>query len=376
MSKKGENIYKRKDGRWEGRYIKYYDENSKPKYGYIYAKTYGEVKSKLIEKKSVFGKSVEELRGQDCSYSDVVDAWLQSTRINIKESTYARYTHLVETHIRPCLGKYLLSKISTQLVEGFIEKKLNEGRLDHKGGLSAKTVTDILIVLKSTMEYAKYNNFPVICNLSKLSVKHKEKEMRVLSVKEQDELVRVLLDEMDIYKFGVLLSLYTGIRIGELCALQWEDIDIASSILKVRKTMQRIQETNRGVAQKTKVIITEPKTKCSLREIPLPSFLVAFAIRFKSHAKAYVLSGERNKYIEPRTMQNYFKKYVSLAGIDSANYHSLRHTFATRCVEIGFEIKTLSEILGHANVNITLNRYVHSSFELKCDNMNKLALNI
>lgn len=376
MSKKGENIYKRKDGRWEGRYIKYYTENSKPKYGYIYARTYSEVKSKLIEKKSAFGKSVEELRGQDCSYSDVLDAWLQSTRINIKESTYARYIHLVETHIRPCLGKYPLSKISTQLVEGFIEKKLSEGRHDHKGGLSPKTVTDILIVLKSTIEYAKYNDFLVICNLSKLAVKRKEKEMRVLSAKEQDALVRVLIDEMDIYKFGVLLSLYTGIRIGELCALQWEDIDTASSILKVRKTMQRIQETNKGAAQKTKVIITEPKSKCSIREIPLPSFLLPFAIRFKSQAKAYVLSGEKNKYIEPRTMQNRFKKYVSLAGIDSANFHSLRHTFATRCVEIGFETKSLSEILGHANVNITLNRYVHSSFELKCDNMNKLALNL
>lgn len=198
--------------------------------------------------------------------------------------------------------------------------------------------------------------------------------MRVLSVKEQDALVRVLLDEMDLFKFGVLLSLYTGIRIGELCALQWEDIDIPSSILKVRKTMQRIQETARGASRKTKVIITEPKSKCSLREIPLPSFLVAFAIRFKSQAETYVLSAGKNKYIEPRTMQNHFKKYIRLAGIDSANYHALRHTFATRCVELGFEIKTLSEILGHANVNITLNRYVHSSLKLKYDNMNKLAL--
>lgn len=220
MSKKGENIYKRKDGRWEGRYIKHYGENGKPKYGYVYARTYSEAKSKLIEKKSTVGKSTGSIRGFDCSYSDVLDAWLRSSRINIKESTYARYVHLVETHIRPHLGKYPLSTISTQLVEGFIENKLREGRQDQQGGLSAKTATDILTVLKGTIEYALYNNLPVICNLSKLSIKRKEKEMRVLSAKEQEALAQVLIDEMDEYKFGVLLSLYTGIRIGELCALQ------------------------------------------------------------------------------------------------------------------------------------------------------------
>ena len=117
---------------------------------------------------------------RDSLYSDVLDAWLQSTRINIKESTYARYSHLIETHIRPQLGKYPLSKISTQLIEGFIETQLNSGRLDKTGGLSAKTVTDILTIVKSTMEYARYNNLMVSCNLSKLTIKKKDKEMRVL----------------------------------------------------------------------------------------------------------------------------------------------------------------------------------------------------
>ena len=139
--------------------------------------------------------------------------------------------------------------------------------------------------------------------------------------------------------------------------------------------MQRIQETSKGSPTKTKVLITEPKSKCSIRDIPLPPFLIEYAMRFKSNAKAYVLSGTSDKYVEPRTMQDRFKKYVAAAGIDAANYHSLRHTFATRCVEIGFEIKTLSEILGHANVNITLNKYVHSSLQLKRDNMAKLSLN-
>ncbi len=200
--------------------------------------------------------------------------------------------------------------------------------------------------------------------------------MRVLTPSEEEVLIRVLLDNMDLYKFGVMLSLYTGIRIGELCALQWENLCLSSATLKVRKTMQRIQDKSTEAISKTKVIITEPKSQCSIRDIPLPAFVLDLARQFESSPKAFVLSGDKCRYIEPRTMQNHFKQYIRDSGIDDANFHTTRHTFATRCVEVGFDIKTLSEILGHANVNITLNRYVHSSFDLKCSNMSKLSLPI
>lgn len=137
--------------------------------------------------------------------------------------------------------------------------------------------------------------------------------------------------------------------------------------------MQRIQNTNIDAEAKTKVIITEPKSQCSIREIPLPQFIINIARQFQNNPQAYILSGEETKYVEPRTMQNRFKSLIVQSGIDDANFHALRHTFATRCIEVGFELKSLSEILGHANVNITLNRYVHSSFDLKCSNMNKLS---
>lgn len=198
--------------------------------------------------------------------------------------------------------------------------------------------------------------------------------MRVLTLLEEEALVRVLLDDIDQYKFGVMLSLYTGIRIGELCALQWDNLCLPSATLKVRKTMQRIQDKNVGATSKTRVIITEPKSQCSIRDIPLPVFILELARRFESSPKTFVLSGDKSRYVEPRTMQNRFKKYIRDSGIADANFHTTRHTFATRCVEVGFDIKTLSEILGHANVNITLNRYVHSSFDLKCSNMSKLSL--
>lgn len=373
MSKKGENIYKRKDGRWEGRYIRCYDENGKAKFGYIYGKTYTSVKQCLIQKKNTIPFPATSPL-QSISYNELLDSWLQSSQINVKESSYARYHHLIETHIKPHLGKYPLPKIRTELIESFIFQQLTSGRLDNTGGLSPKTVNDMLTIIKSTVNYAKCRNLNMTCELSHLYIKRKDQEMRVLTKSEQDSLVKALLNQMDPLKFGVLLALYTGIRIGELCALQWEDFCFKRCVLHVRKTMQRIQDTSKASMSKTKIIITEPKSECSIRDIPLPIFICDYAKQFWTAPKAFVLSGDEHRYIEPRTMQNHFKRYVRESGIKHANFHALRHTFATRCVELEFELKSLSEILGHTNVNITLNRYVHSSFELKSANMNKLTL--
>lgn len=309
-------------------------------------------------------------------YGQMLEEWLPSIKMKVKESTYARYVHLIRTHIQPALGHLPLSQLTTQSVENFIAQQLKWGRLDGKGGLSAKTVTDMLVLIKSTTEYVRTRGYTTVCNLSKLTVRKSEKEMRVLSQQEQHQLVCVLTHEMDACKFGTLLALFTGIRIGELCALKWEDICLSQATLKVRRTMQRIQVVDADSPHKTKIIITEPKSKCSLRDIPLPTFLVAYANSFARCPQAFVLTGDTARFMEPRTMQNRFKAYVTESGMDKANFHSLRHTFATRCVELGFELKSLSEILGHANVNITLNKYVHSSFELKSQNMNKLSINL
>lgn len=352
MPRKGENIYKRKDGRWEGRYIRSYDSEHKAKYAYVYGKTYSEVKRKLTEQRGNVQK-VQPTKNKSSTYGELLDCWLHSMQLNTKESTQARYTHLIKTHIKPHLGAVQLSQLTTDVIEIFIEQQLTDGRLDNSGGLSPKTVTDILTIIKSTIEYARYKELPVICNLSKLSIKKKEKEMRVFTPSEQESLIGTLTNDMDHSKFGVLLSLYTGIRVGELCALQWEDFDLAHSKLKIRKTMQRIQDLGNGSVSKTKIVITEPKSQCSIREIPLPLFIVDVAKKFASNPKAYILTGT-DQYIEPRTMQNRFKSYVKECNVEPANFHVLRHTFATRCVEVGFEVKSLSEVLGHANVNITL----------------------
>lgn len=312
MPRKGENIYKRKDGRWEGRYIGCYDENHKAKYVYIYGKTYTEVKQKLAIERGRQKQHVPAEKKQ-ITYGEVLDLWLHSTKTSIKESTYARYAHLINSHIKPQLGDYKLSMLSTEIIENFIENQLVEGQLDRTGGLAPKTVIDLLAIVKSTIGYAQYKGFPVICNLSRLSVKRKDKEMRVLTPSERESLIGILMEDMDSFKFGVFLALYTGIRIGELCALQWKDIDFARATLKVRKTIQRIQNIDRQAVSKTKIVISEPKSKCSIREIPLSVSVMDIAQNFISYPESYVLTGT-SRYIEPRTMQNHFKLYASTIG--------------------------------------------------------------
>ena len=345
MPKKGENIYKRKDGRWEGRYIRLRNIGGKAEYGYIYGKSYAEVKKKLMNAKVAMQLHAETREKSLGTYGQLLDDWLHSSKITVKDSTYARYTHLVQKHIKPHLGYLQFSQLTSQIVEDFIVSRLKAGRLDGQGGLAPKTVTDILAVIKSTIGYAKCSNYDVCCNLKRLSVKKGDVEMRVLTHTEQAALTRTVLDDMDLYKFGVLLSLYTGIRIGELCALKWEDICLPDSILRIRKTMQRIQETDNSAIHKTKVVITTPKSKCSVRVIPLPLFISDIARQFSTSPQAFLLTGDSKRFVEPRTMQNHFKSLVAKCGIEKANFHALRHTFATRCVEIGFEIKSLSEIV-------------------------------
>lgn len=373
MSRRGENIYKRKDGRWEGRYIKNYSADNKVKYGYVYGKTYSEVKEKLICAKAAPSTYLPESKPQRITLNEALTLWLIYVQRNVKEATYARYHHLVETHIRPELGAYVIDRITPAVIENYINDLLAHGRLDGHGGLSAKTTTEILTIIKNVFNHAQYLGYGVTLPLSKINVKKKENPIRVLSASEQQQLERVLLTNVDSIKFGVLLSLYTGIRLGELCALRWNCVDLKLGVIRVQQTMQRIQNVDPADERRTKIVFTDPKTQNSARTIPLPTALFLIASSFQSSPSSFVLTGSSEKYIEPRTMQNHFKKLIQESGITDANYHALRHTFATRCVEVGFEIKTLSEILGHATVNITLNCYVHSSFELKRQNMNKLT---
>ena len=373
MSRTGENIYKRKDGRWEARYIDSYDGNGKAKYKYLYAPTYTEVKAKLLKAQNYADLSSDLEKTKDKEkYEYWLDAWLHAKRLGVKESTYIRYRNTIENHIKPDLGKYPINKISTSLMEQFVSRKLQNGRIDGNGGLSPKSLSDIMVIVKESFKYAHSYGVSVVCSFERISFKKNAQEMRVLSFLEEQRLLSVLFKDFDRYKMGVFICLYTGIRIGELCALQWKNVSLSENAIKIEYTMQRLQSENLNAAQKTRIIVTEPKSYAALRTIPLPGFVIDVIKPFAGSPNTYVLSGECKKIIEPRTMQNRFKAYLAEGKIEEANFHSLRHTFATRCIEAGFDVKTLSEILGHSSVKITLDKYVHSSMQLKRSNMEKL----
>ena len=373
MSRTGENIYKRKDGRWEARYIDSYDGNGKAKYKYLYAPTYTEVKAKLLKAQNYADLSSDLEKTKDKEkYEYWLDAWLHAKRLGVKESTYIRYRNTIENHIKPDLGKYPISKISTSLMEQFVSRKLQNGRIDGNGGLSPKSMSDIMVIVKESFKYAQSYGVIVVCSFERISFKKNAQEMRVLSLLEEQRLLSVLFKDFDRYKMGVFICLYTGIRIGELCALQWKNVSLSENAIKIEYTMQRLQIENLNALQKTRIIVTEPKSYAALRTIPLPEFVIDVIKPFAGSPNTYVLSGECKKIIEPRIMQNRFKAYLAEGKIEEANFHSLRHTFATRCIEAGFDVKTLSEILGHSSVKITLDKYVHSSMQLKRNNMEKL----
>jgi integrase len=356
MPRRGENIYRRKDGRWEARYVKEITIAGKKKYGSVYGHSYLEVKQK--QKLHIFTPQIKEIKSYGTIESVMMD-WLYATKHKIKYSTYVKYETTINNHIIPQLGKIKINLLTNRNVAQFTDRLITS--------LSISTVNNILIILGMGLKYAE-TEYHIKCpNIQAL--KTTKQEMRVLSLLEQQILVKNIISNDDCYSFGVLIALFTGIRIGELCALQWDDIK--DNKIHITKTMQRIKNKY----GKSEVMITAPKTKNSNRVIPVPRVISEFIEQHRL-PNGYVIHQNNNKYIEPRLMQKKFAEIIKACGLENINFHALRHTFATRCVESGFDIKTLSEILGHTNVRTTLDKYVHSSFELKQSNMDKLTMNL
>lgn len=371
MSRKGENIYKRKDGRWEGRYCKTRNENGKIKYGYVYARTYTDVKNKLERvKKNYF--VFHEKNGTKIiirTFSDVAREWLCYKKPLLKEASLSKYTNIINLHLLPFFRDQDIHNITLEQMESFYNGLLITKTI--KGtALAPKTTLDILSVMKAILLYATTKKYMNVLPVLRYEYRAVPKKLVVLSGRNQKILSTYLCLNLTYRNLGLLICMYTGIRLGEACALSWEDISLTEGYIYIHKTMQRIQKEHNG--KKTMIIVTEPKTQSSIRTIPLPRQLLQLIKSSKLPMQGYLLTGSYEKYIEPRSYQYHFKKILQQCKIPQTNFHTLRHTFATRCVELGFDIKTLSEILGHSNINITLNRYVHPSFDLKKQNMNKI----
>ncbi|MBR2209508.1 MAG: site-specific integrase [Synergistaceae bacterium] len=372
MPRKGENIFKRKDGRWEGRYIKARDGN-KAVYGYVFGKSYLEVKQKKAEALSRIDHDKiqvkKQIQAKSLTFENIARQWLEELKPIRKKSTIVKYMGQLKNYIIPAFGNYKLNEISNENIISFSRKLLTEEQQGRK--LAPKTVSDILSRMKSIRRFALLRGYEVSYIPNVVEIPFRQRQIRILTIFEENKILRYLKNHFDLTALGILLSLFTGLRIGELCALKWSDFSFADKEFYVQRTMQRLHNLDDDTERKTTIEIGEPKSQSSIRKIPIPDELLNF-LKNAYVADAYVLSGLKNKFVEPRTMENRFKSVLKKCGVEKINFHALRHTFATRCVELGFDIKSLSEILGHANVNITLNRYVHPSMKLKHANMNKL----
>lgn len=346
MVRLAENITKRKDGRFMGRFIIGYDNKGKAAYQYVYGKTYDEAEQKLM-----IGREIESryLSGRNISVKKVYAEWLNAVVNRVKESTFANYKIKFEKHILPEFGDMSCTELSAGAINAFINRKLADG-------LSASYVRDIIIVFKTMLKYAQ-EEYRLDLSLKNIVLpKCEKKSEQKLSDIEQNLLAEYLKTHMNLTSFGVLVSLFMGLRIGELCGLKWSDIDFKNKTLHINRTVQRIAIAEGS--KKTKVIISSPKSSTSCRSIAIPDCLMEYFEMFKTDRDYYILSGNK-KIIEPRTMQYRYKKILQKAKISYHNYHQLRHTFATNCMQNGFDVKTLSNVLGHSSVNLTLNRYVH-----------------
>ncbi len=371
MSRRGENIWYRKDGRWEARYVKSRN-NGRAVYGYVYGKTYKEAKELQISRiQNCIQKTHED---SQLNMNAVFDLYLNNKKHSVKESTYAKYQRDIQNHIKPYWDSILLKEVNGIKIEHFITHLLSKDNIYTNEKLSAKTAKDIIVLFKSIITYANQRELCNI-NLSYLPVpKVNHPKVRTLSHEEQKILENYLSTNINLSKLGILLTLYTGLRIGELCALQWRNIDMQNQMLYIDTSVQRIK--NNLAEHSTKIIFDSPKSNSSIRTIPILTELFNCLKDYFESANysddCYFLTGSTD-YIEPRKLYRKYQSYLKECSLPQYTFHCLRHTFATRAIECGCDPKSLSEILGHSNVKITLDRYVHPNMELKKNQIKLLS---
>lgn len=372
MSKRGENIYKRKDGRWEGRY-KTVKPDGQIKYISVYAKTYTAVKEKLQVCQRDNTNYANDLPECKLTVENLLQLWLENHKSNIKVSSYLRYKKLVEQHLLPCLGYLPLRQLTAKKLLAFLQQQKLAGRLDNKGGLSAKTISDILVIIKSAVKMAvleySLNNAAAILEVK--APAFKQGQVETFNDYELKILTKQILQNFTLSNMAILLCLNTGLRLGEVCALRWSDIDFNAQTLTVQLSVQRVTQNG-----KSNLILQTPKSETSKRIIPLTAEIILMLKSInKTNCQDYVFGGSNP--LEPRTMQYRFASLLKKCSIKQRNFHVLRHTFASRYIAVGADVKSLSEILGHSNVRITMQLYVHPTLAQKRSYMENIStLNI
>ena len=372
MSKRGDNIHKRKDGRWEGRYSIGRKDSGSIKYASVYGKTYGEAKEKL--NRAILNKTLTTVSAEKhTTFSEVLSLWLNNNRIRLKGGTVTKYQNVINAQILPELGDIYIENLDSTTVNMFLNNKLTSGNISTSKPLSPSYVRTMAIIINAALTFAVKEGLraPVTYPVFKPTLD--KKDVKIISSKDQKALESYLLTDFNLYKAAIIITLYTGLRLGEICALSWDDIDLCSRVIHVRHTVTRVNSFQKDQDCSTLLTIDLPKTKNSLRDIPISSKLFPLILETKSlSASQYVISSTTG-FVNPRNLEYKFTQALVSANVERVNFHCLRHTFATRCIEAGVDIKTLSEILGHSNVSITLNTYVHSSMEMKKNQIEKLC---
>ena len=389
MAKKRANgegsISRRKDGRWVGAVTIGINDDGSPKRKFLYGKTQSEVSKKVNALLFQLNQGTYS-DNKDFTVSQWLEVWLNEyARHNIKTHTRATYELLIEKHVIPRIGSCLLSKLTVDKIQSFYNEKHKSGRLDGRGGLDPKTIRNIHSMLHSALDQAVKNdlipkNPTEFVTLPKLE----KKGIRYLTPEEQQELIKACRDER--LGFSIILTLYTGLRLGELLGLQWRDIDFENNLLSVNRTFNRVKNFDPNKDSKTELVLGTPKSKNSIRTIPLNKLIMGEFHAYKSHqdkeksdaGEAYqdldfVFANPIGAPIEPRTYQDFFKRMIKKAQIKDTNFHALRHTFATRALELNLPIKVVSQIMGHANIQITLDTYTHVSTDYMREAMNEMA---
>lgn len=297
------------------------------------------------------------------TFRSIGNAWLRMKKNSIKESTYSNYLY--------CMNKYLMPKFGNYLIKDLQEYNFNDYVEELANTLSPRTIRSILCVLKSILYFAE-EEYGINIKIRKIVCPKLDLEpLTILSKKEKEKIINYCLNENSLKSLGIVICLNTGLRVGEICALKWQDIDLEKREIHIKNTLQRIYIWK---SNKTEIRIDKPKTKTSARTIPISTKVYNILVVLKKKYKNddYFLTGDSKKYVEPRNYQYTFKCILKKNQIKKYKFHILRHTFATNCIEVGMDIKSLSEILGHSNVEMTLNQYVHSSYKIKKKYLEKL----
>lgn len=294
---------------------------------------------------------------QQKTFSEIVKLWKADKKQYIKKSSFSAYTLLIENHLLPVFKNK--NHLNEAEVQAFVFQKLEQG-------LSQKTIKDILIVLKMVLKFGAKNKWIEYQPFDIQFPTEREKQtIEVLSRTHQKKVMQYIQEHFTFRNLGVYICLCSGMRIGEICALTWEDVDTDSGVIKIRRTIQRIYTIDEG-GRKTELILDTPKTTNSIREIPMSRDLLRMLKPIKKivNSTFFVLTNDA-KPTEPRTYRTYYKNLMKELGMPELKFHGLRHSFATRCIESKCDYKTVSVLLGHSNISTTLNLYVHPNLEQK-----------